>query len=580
MLTHKKRRKGVIKIAHQKTSQEFIYKLHSNRLRKAKWKLSLPLNEARENGDDIISLASSECLRTLDQLNNNLDSDLRAKRIREKIKELSANRGSKELISKLYESLYECRFQKDYVNVVFDSKKDYDYCSTKGFSINGIKYKLFLGTTGGLKNNIVVFLSERVYTYLEEKSDAGRNKDVPIIPNKLGAYKALMCSSSTIVTPPKGIIVVPDCETVFTDKALCVDDTNSDEPTVTLNDNQEFIRVASDGEGLVLPSLSKIWNGELNGDPETPIPSSNMRGLPFAKGMLHTVDYIDFAEKVAGTYKVIDAWGDERDVRDSEVILTTSMLKLWDAYDSLEDYMDNVKKYDYHFSLAKTAEQKCDSERTLNYQFLQSYYLTDQQIRELCEPTIQEIKDVLGLDYRKTLVFLRGKHLTERKMLNSTAFSYIQSLIAEPEMINDPFIRSKIHSLIKKRIHDAKIGRIRVEGNYSIVAGDPYALMQSMFGLEVTGLLKAGEMYHKHWIDREVNEVACFRAPMTSHYNIVNLKVKNSEELQHWFKYLPSICIINAWDNTPESLNGCDFDKTFVEVKLGEPRHLGCMYAA
>ena len=222
------------------------------------------------------------------------------------------------------------------------------------------------------------------------------------------------------------------------------------------------------------------------------------------------MDFRAFAEDVAKTYTIIDAWGHPRDVRDAQVILTTSMFKLWDAYESMEDYLENIEKYDYHFALAKTAEQECDTERNLNYQFLQSYYLTDDQIRELCEPTIKEIKDILGMDYRKTLLFLRGKNMTEKNILQSDAFTYIQALIAEPEMIKDPFIRSKIHSLIKKRIQDAKIGRIKVKGNYSIVAGDPYALMQSMFGLEVTGLLKAGEMYHKHWIDRQVDEVACF----------------------------------------------------------------------
>lgn len=570
----------MIKIAKQKTSQKYVYKLHSSRLRKAKWKLSLPLSEARENGDDIISIADSECLRTIDSFNHTEDSDLRSKRIRRKIKELSKlNPPNKRLISRLYEDLYKCRFQEDYVCIIFDTKADYDRCSKRGFYINGIHYNQYLGTTGGLKKSVVIYLSDKVYDYISEKTDAGRNKDIPIIPSKLGAYKALICSSSTLVTPPKGIIVVPDCETTFFDKALYVDDSGEGEPSVELIDNQEFVRNVSDGEGLVLPSLATKWNAELNGDDTCPIPSGNVRGYPFAKGMVHTVDFIEFAEEVAHTYEITDAWGDKRDVRDAEIIMTTSMVKLWDAYDSLEDYMDNIEKYDYKFALAKTAEQENDVERSLNYQFIQSYYLTDEQIKELCTPTIDEIKGVLGLDYRKTLLFLRGKNLTEKTALQTDPFSYIQALITEPEMIKDPFIRRKIYNLIKKRIQDAKIGRIKVRGNFSIVAGDPYALMQSMFGLEVTGLLKAGEMYHKHWIDREVDEVACFRAPMTSHYNIVNLKVTNNEQLSHWFQYLPSLCIINAWDNTCESLNGCDFDKIFVEVKLGELINMRCACA-
>ena len=57
--------------------------------------------------------------------------------------------------------------------------------------------------------------------------------------------------------------------------------------------------------------------------------------------------------------------------------------------------------------------------------------------------------------------------------------------------------------MITKRIEAAKIGVIRVHGNFSIVSGDPYALCQSIFGLPVTGLLRAGEAYNRYWNDQK-----------------------------------------------------------------------------
>ena len=53
--------------------------------------------------------------------------------------------------------------------------------------------------------------------------------------------------------------------------------------------------------------------------------------------------------------------------------------------------------------------------------------------------------------------------------------------------------------MMKKKIKQAKIGVIKVKGNFAITGGDPYSLAQSMFGLKVTGLLKKGECYHKYW---------------------------------------------------------------------------------
>ena len=42
------------------------------------------------------------------------------------------------------------------------------------------------------------------------------------------------------------------------------------------------------------------------------------------------------AKEVAGTYEVEDAWGNKHDIRDIDIIFTTNMLKLWNAYDRRE----------------------------------------------------------------------------------------------------------------------------------------------------------------------------------------------------------------------------------------------------
>ena len=123
------------------------------------------------------------------------------------------------------------------------------------------------------------------------------------------------------------------------------------------------------------------------------------------------------------------------------------------------------------------------------------------------------------MDYRKAIVFLCGMGLNEKNVFSgfgSENFDYVsRALMIEPKMINDPFIHKRIMSMISKRINDAKKGVLSIDANYAMISGDPYALCQSMFGLEVTGLLKAGELYHKYWIDKGSKELSCFRAPMT-----------------------------------------------------------------
>lgn len=277
--------------------------------------------------------------------------------------------------------------------------------------------------------------------------------------------------------------------------------------------------------------------------------------------MVYTFDFIDFAEKIAGTYELIDVWGHKQDIRDAEVIITESMLKLRDSYDSWDSYYRNCQENHYQFSTPKITPTTLENVRTTNYQFLQSYEFTDEELRELCQPTIDEINDVLGLDYRKSLTFLAGFGLNDDSARNFEN-NYIKALMIEPELINDPFVRKSIYQMIRKRIDCAKKGSIKVNANYAMISGDPYALAQSMFGLEVTGLLKAGEVYHKYWIDKGAEEIACFRAPQTCHSNIRKMKLNYGSEQAYWFRYITSALIFNAWDTACEAMNGADKDRT------------------
>ena len=46
----------------------------------------------------------------------------------------------------------------------------------------------------------------------------------------------------------------------------------------------------------------------------------------------------------------------------------------------------------------------------------------------------------------------------------------------EPKMIDDPYDLNCIYQMIKNRINEAKVGVLKVHGNYSIVCGDPFSL--------------------------------------------------------------------------------------------------------
>ena len=522
----------------------------------------------------VVALADSQILSWINEINGTQDYDIKAREVKKQIKfikkqETSIENRSK--ISELYKELYRLQFREDYVCVVMKNNSHYKRANA-GFRINGISYKRLL-CTGGVKTSTVVYVSDKIHQELKKRLSNNHNINIPLVPAKYSAYEALAASGSNVVSWPMsgdskipgGTIVVKDVMTKFLADVIDVDDSNyPNEPMVELKCNQEFENNASDGCGIMTIELAKRWNGELCGNYDKPLCGCNLRNA-FTKGMVFPFDIIKFAEEINGAsdehpdkYLIEDVWGTKRDIRDAHLILTESQLKLWNCYNSWEDYYNSCIENKYTFRVAKTASDYDDMDevRQLNYQFIAPLRLTQEDVKELIKPTVDEISDILGGDYRKTLVYLCGSKLNDDNIMNADIIS--RAIMANPTLIGDDYVLNRVHRMIKRRITDAKIGVLDVRGNFQILSGDLYALAQSMFGMKVTGLLKSGEIYSKFWLNRGVDEVLCYRAPMSNEHSIVRQHICTNEDAKSWFKYMESIAIVNAWDTMPAALNGFD----------------------
>lgn len=504
-------------------------------------------------------MADSQMFRWIDELNGIVDADAQVKQIRKEINAIKKEQnspGNKRKIKELYNNLSNLQFHTDYMCLIIDRNKHY-YRACRGFSINGVEYRRLLGTNGGVKTGTIVFVSARLADELNRRIENGRDPDKPLVTAKLEAYKALTCSASIPVSFPKGVMVVNDYNTTFHTDIVSLRNQEVGEPVMEFKHDQEVTIDASDGCGMMLPSLAERWSRELNLD--YTVSGVNTR-FSFEKGMVFTFDFIDFAAREAGgNYIVKDVWGHDVDIRNVELILTESMLKLWDSYDSCESYMNNCIKNHYTFGIAKVTPRVLDSERALNYQFIQSYDLSDDDIEELISPTMEEIRDVLGGDWKKTVLFLKGSGLNENN-ISKLEDDAIKALMIDHSFVNDSYVKQVVYRAIRNRIDEAKVGVVNVHGNYSIICGDLYGLCQSIFGLEVTGLLKAGEIYNEYWADNGEPNLVCFRAPMTCHANIRAVHPAMGDDVRYWFRYIHTGTIFNAWDTATASLNGADFD--------------------
>ena len=498
-----------------------IFKIGTNKLKYSNWNLTISKKDAFKY-QELISLFEAQEFRIM--ANKILKKDTR-----------------------------EIDFSKIFMQVVIDKKSDFGRATCKkGITVNGINFRRFVGTTGGLKNNTLLFCNSQYVDKLNELCECKRNKDIPLVPAKYEAYKALTCSASQPICNPNGILVVRDCITKYFSDVISLDDgVESDEPVRKIIKNKELENNVSDGFNLcTIEYMQKI--GESLGLDYTP--SGVCLRNAWLKGMLYPFPIIEFIEKYNnGDYLIEDIWGNIQDIRNCEMIITESSLKLWSAYNSVEEYVNACDECGYGFSVTKISPHILEEQRELNYQYLQSYDFTDEDIEELCTPTIQYLKDAMCGDYASTIKFLG---ITDNSDINS----WQRALFTSEYMMGDPYVIDSVHRFIKKKMDDAKIGKLFVDGNYQIASGDPFALMQSICGLEVTGLLKAGECYSKFWIDKNENEIVLFRSPMTSHNNIRMCNVNSSDECQYWYQYMNTIMIINGWDSFCMAENGEDWD--------------------
>ena len=575
-------------MAKQKTTQQFVFKINSTLLVKNNWDLTLPLERARKVPGLVVSLADSQILTWINQLNGTTDYDSKAKDIKKDIKNLKKQPNSQDNKKKIrdkYKDLYNYQFKEDYVSLIIDKPSDYERAN-QGFKINGLSFKRLLCTTNGVKTSTVVYASEKIINVdgrettivqeLRRRIDNGRNMSEPLVPAKLSAYEALCASNSIPVSWPKGIIVVKDCVINFKSDIINITDKPGEkEPTVEFLEDQDVSDNCSDGCSMMLPSLARRWNGELTGDYEHELGGCNLR-CAWTKGMTFPFDYIRFAEEVIGAsdensekYFIEDVWGKKRDVRESELIITESQLKLTSCYKSWDDYYKNCIDNGYTLRIAKTAPYEVDNVRQLNYQFIQSLPMSDDDIDELIYPTISEIKDIVGMNVDKTIAYLCGSGFDSDSI--EYADTVAKALMIEPKMISDPYVQSKLKKMIERRIRDAKIGVLDVHGNFQIISGDLYALCESMFGLTPNGLLSAGELYSKYWKDCGVKKVLCARAPMSNLHSLMSQNICYDDKVADWYQFMPTVVVVNGHDTMPAALNGFDQDGDLLFTTDNEP---------
>ena len=445
---------------------------------------------------------------------------------------------------------------------------------------NGKKFKRIIVSSSHSRTQKAMLVYEEIWDKALEILLCGLDPNTQYtFMSKWNSYIGLATTDSIPVTMPK-IVVVDDKELLQKAKVDVVreidtrdKDGNIHRKFSVLHDKVKRIPTnLFDGAGVVTVKMAKIWSEDLNLDY---IPASfQFRCIPCLKGKLYTMPVEEFAETY-NVRKIKDIKGKEWDLYDDDIdcILTKSQFKFSDMYASIEDWKEkfNQKLYGYErtFNISEydVAFSELKDTTVMAYQPLQTLFFDNEKVAKVCNPTvhsyIRACSSVEGfLKYRG----ICSEDDEDNDIEWSKYPAYYHAMYYNHSLFNDEFIKKKVKQDLKSAKERAYVGKVQVKGNYQTLTPDLFALLQHIFGLPVTGLLKYNQIYSNYWNHHLENTpwVDIIRSPHIAMEHSP-VQVVTSGEMERWFAYQKTGIIIAVVGNTIAlKANSADFDGDHV----------------
>lgn len=564
-------------MSHKKKMDLFyILKLNTSYIVRNNYSIDLTFQEAKKE-NLVIALGDNQLLKFIRQIKHNefnksLVDELY--KTRNTLKSLPESKENSKRISEIQNEIDEILYVPDLISIKTDTtKKDYKYICKNYFTVNvkindkkySMRYKRICAGAGQLRRNSALFVNEEIYDQLEQIMMCGltKRKIGKINLAKFSAYYALYTSATNRVRNPK-ICVIKDFEyTLKNQKVSWIFDNEIGEKDIE-DRIIDFDMNGFDGSGMISVEMAKKWQEDLSLDY---LPSSFILRSAWIKGLVSVFDFKKFAKEVANKDTIIDAWGNEKKVSDIDVILTTSQFKMWKKYENWEEYLYYHNKFNHIFGVARTNKRENDFVTTLNYQYIQSNNFTEERIKGLADFSVDWLKNIMTGDKLYTMLFLIGcqNDDVEADDVEQKLGSYIaKTLMYDDSILKDNYVRQKINQMIDKKIRQVKIGKLFVEGSYDFAIPDLYAMAEHAFGMEVKGLLSAGQSWNERWVIKNSKTVSMMRSPLVAPAENQTREIYSDDKCLEWYKYIKSGMIMSIWDLGMILCSDADFDGDIV----------------
>ena len=422
--------------------------------------------------------------------------------------------------------------------------------------------------------------------------------------SKLYAYNGLMLSGGVRIdginlAKTHRVIVVKNETYRARTKVITVEGDGANEAVKKYSrkeDVRDITVLRHDGEGLISKELAgtidKIFCGKH-------IHHSFQIRMPFVKGMLHEVHFHDFFFS-AGTKYITDIWGVRHPVDDVDIILTQSLFKGygWLTENGMDwnDYLRVFEKYNHALYITNVSKVKPDDHTELNYQFLNTLSMTQEEFRPADLPDgwksspsddkrewITKATEQRYFDFCQNEDFRRQYFIDKGNALG-------KCIKKNPLFANEKVCVKELNDNADKLIRQYSLGRLLVKGDNRFLSDDILDLLiflidngakrkhkeRTFWSAAMTERFNKYSFYSPGASYDADAVCTLLRNPHIARNEEIQLKLygKSSNMRKYYLSQLTDVVMVDPESLAAQRLGGADFDgdmiKTIADNLLNE----------
>jgi hypothetical protein len=426
-----------------------------------------------------------------------------------------------------------------------------------GFICNGVKYVRFKRSSGSARVGKCLFIDKRLYDKFHEWEMCGLDikEGDKVDLAALESYLSLSSSSAIdlIDIKPENILVIPDFDSKFKERAVVVKYGEGSELT-TSEGYVDICNSIFDGQSMIDRSIL----GKYKDKGMIVIRNRFFKSCCFNTNIQKWF-FDNNIKSISDLHK--DAITIASDISQIKLVTTPNSIKYL-KFASIDQWLNTI---DSTFSIVKHEKKTSFFDGKMvqtHYQLLNTLQLSESEVNELLKHSL----DYLSLLHTDNEVLkYHVKCQLRPDYVKSNIFNDKNELIYFMMSNSDTFFKTKMFYNFKKAtcvsyLNNLRKGHILVDGNYSILFGNPFEMLLHTIGKlreDAVSSLLPGEVHTTRY-EYNKNILQC-RSPHISMSNILISKNVKHEMIDKYFNLTDEIISVNAIDeNLMETLSGAD----------------------